>query len=202
MRVVRNYTRTGYPARARSVISMLTKVAADELRQIESDRGEYHHIAASRSVAYPTPKTAMQVLHLVSILDPTELSLKQLEPITARDFINVAIGAAASIHCEFIRAVGVTDQGRSITGRRTIGRPHCVPRDVLVAAVGEKVEAFVGMVFNAAHHPALTQRTHFAGYRIQSAVRQSRCSIPSDTLAEHSFGHDIQFLPDNRHNGA
>src|SRR5215470_10779154 len=51
------------------------------LRKIESDGGVDHQVAALRSVVHAAPKVAMDVGHLVSILDPAKLAAIKLVPI-------------------------------------------------------------------------------------------------------------------------
>jgi hypothetical protein len=84
-------------------------LAPKKLGQIKAERGVGHDIAASRRSTYAAPKIAMHVQDLISLLDPAVLAPIEAIPVTYGSFIDVAIGAVASIQRNFVCAARVID---------------------------------------------------------------------------------------------
>ena len=76
--------------------------------QVEAERGVDRKIATAGRCSDTAPQIAMDVHDLVSLFDPAVLTLMEAIPVTHRGVVDVAIGPAAGIQCDLVRATGVT----------------------------------------------------------------------------------------------
>src|SRR5215469_2933284 len=114
----------------------------------------------------------MHVHDLVSLFDPAVLASIDSIPVAHRRVIDVAIGPVAGIQRDFVRAVRVTEQRRTVTGSCPIGGDKRIATRVLITALSVQIKTAAGMIYDPSHDEGLAQWTHLPSYRVQGDVRQ------------------------------